>query len=125
MSVHQMSVTDPGVLFYTLTVGKVRSPTLEAIAAAVTLWKLEEGTGADNRRAMSTPSTGDQDTKVSAAARNSFPQYPGGNFLAHAGTQYTDEADARFSMLGLLDVAQGDTTPASFGTLRKLRASQK
>ena len=61
---------------------------------------------------MGTPSTGDQDTKVSAAAKNSFPQYPGGNFLAHAGSQYKEEADARLSMLGLLGVAQGGDSPA-------------
>ena len=36
-------------MFYILTVGKVRSPTLEALATAVTLWKLEEGIGADSR----------------------------------------------------------------------------
>ena len=37
-------------MFYILTVGKVRSPTLEVLAAAVTLWKPEEGIGADGRR---------------------------------------------------------------------------
>ena len=62
--------------------------------AAITLWKLEEDAGADNGRAMTTPGTGDQDTKVSAAAKNSFPQYPGGNFLAHAGTQWLELAEA-------------------------------
>ena len=36
-------------MFYILTVGKVASPTLETLASAVTLWKLEEGIGADSR----------------------------------------------------------------------------
>ena len=55
---------------------------------------------------MSTPGSDDRDSKKLAAAKTSFPPYPGGNFLAHAGSQYKEEADARLSMLGLLGVAQ-------------------
>ena len=61
---------------------------------------------------MGTPGSDGQDTKKLAAARTSFPDYPGGNFLAHAGSQYKEDIDARLSMLGLLGVAQGGDSPA-------------
>ena len=61
---------------------------------------------------MGTPGSDGQDTKKLAAARTSFPDYPGGNFLAHAGSQYKEDIDARLSMPGLLGVAQGGDSPA-------------
>ena len=61
---------------------------------------------------MSTPGSDDRETKKLAAAKTSFPDYPGGNFLAHAGSQYKEDIDARLSMLGLLGVAQGGDSPA-------------
>ena len=41
-----------------------------------------------------------------------FPQFPGEDFLAHAGTQYKEQAEARLASRSLLAVAQGDYPPS-------------
>ena len=42
-----------------------------------------------------------------------FPQFPGEDFYAHAGTQYKEQAEARFANLKLLGVAEGLDPPSA------------
>ena len=41
-----------------------------------------------------------------------FPTFPGEDFLAHAGSQYKEQAEARLAARSLLAVAQGDYPPS-------------
>ena len=43
---------------------------------------------------------------------DAFPQYPGEDFLAHAGTQYMERVDARLADENLLSVARGNEPEA-------------
>ena len=38
---------------------------------------------------------------------DALPQFPGEDFLAHAGKHYKEQLDARLAEIGLLPVAQG------------------
>ena len=60
---------------------------------------------------MGGPEDGAKAPKLSAAANQDFPQYPGPDSLAHAGAQYLEDIDARFALLGLKGVAQGHDSP--------------
>ena len=56
------------------------------------------GTGATN-----TPSA----AHTAALGVGDFPQFPGEDFLAHAATQFQEQAEARLANRGLLAVAEG------------------
>ena len=43
----------------------------------------------------------------------SFPAFPGEDFLAHAATQYREQAEARLATMGLLTVCDGMQPPAA------------
>ena len=46
-----------------------------------------------------------------ATTRKDFPQFPGEDFLAHAGTQYWESVETSLISRGLLAVAQGYNAP--------------
>ena len=57
--------------------------------------------------------TGVDDTiPVGSKSRLELPQFPGEDFLAHAGTQWLEQAEARLASAGLLAVAEGDDPPS-------------
>ena len=62
---------------------------------------------------MAPPSAAAGDaTKDAAANSNDFPQFPGEDVLAHAGSQWKEAAETRLSTMKLLHVAQGGLPPS-------------
>ena len=53
------------------------------------------------------------DAEIPSNDTRSLPQFPGEDFLAHAGTQWLEKAEARLAAMSLLVVAQGHDPPAA------------
>ena len=60
---------------------------------------------------MSQATTGDVNV-TSSSKELSLPDFPGEDFLAHAGTQWLESAEAKLAGKQLLAVAQGHEPPA-------------
>ena len=67
--------------------------------------------GAASPEVMSQATTGDVNV-TSSSKELSLPDFPGEDFLAHAGTQWLESAEAKLAGKQLLAVAQGHEPPA-------------